>query len=147
MVESERSVALVLIGLGLVSFGAILQVQVADSHRDAAPATVGLQITDPRSQPFFNGTVPLEAGNDTVLGALLTASRIHHFSVTLQEYPFQGTMVVEIAGYHNDNPGPCGWVYEINGVFGDRAADEKDVQDKDRVHWYWSCADTGIKKG
>lgn len=38
-----------------------------------------------------------------------------------------------------NSKGMCGWVYEINDKPVTTGADQTVLQDKDTVHWFWSC--------
>lgn len=101
------------------------------------PAQVHLEVVAPsgdsRAALFVNLTPP----HVHALGALKEAARMQRFDVELQDYGLQGTMVVQI--FEHRNAGSCGWVYDVNGVRGDVAADRRPLMVGDQVRWSWDC--------
>jgi len=123
--------ALVLLVVGLTKFAAL------QNRGPTEAADVAVTIDAPDEAQLYHANVPLAAGENTVLNALRAAADRDGFTVRTQDYAGLGAMVVQIFSYHND--GPCGWVYEVNGVSGDRSASLYHVSDGDAVHWFWAC--------
>lgn len=137
MDEDQRRTVIVLAAVGLlVAAGlAVLSFQAREGPRDAA--RVAVRVDDAEGRPLHEGSVHLPADGNDVLTALRTLAQSRGFTVDTDEFPGLGSMVVEIAGIRNQ--GSCGWVYEVNGAGGDKAADFWRLSDGDSVRWFWTC--------
>lgn len=68
----------------------------------------------------------------TPYGALFEASKQDNFEIKSKQYDF-GVFVEGIGEFENTNE--KSWIYEVNGISGDVAADKKDLVMGDTVLW------------
>jgi len=81
--------------------------------------------------------------NNTVFGLLLEASHRIGFSVQYIRYAIpDGVYVTGINGTMNGRDGRY-WQYWVNGVYGDVAADHKEIRDGDAVLWRFTAPQEG----
>lgn len=127
-----------LLGITLLLLGALLFVWTGQTQEAEAPASVSVRAEAPDGTLlFFVHPVDLPAVRANVLEALLEAAKRGNVSVQVTYGNAMGAFVVSIGGH--DNEGNCGWIWERNGVLGDRAADRAAVKDGDQIRWYWGC--------
>ncbi|GEM_PF-3717578 len=99
----------------------------------AGAAQVHVEIVGPQGA-LFNGTV--RVANATALSALQEAARAGNLTVEVVEYPGMGAYVSRIGPYSAH--GGAGWVYEVDGVSGDRSAARLPLHDGDSLRWSWT---------
>lgn len=127
-----------LLGATLLAVGGLLFVWSGQRVEPPGPATVEVRILAPDDSVIFSGDgLGLSSQEATVLGALLEAARVANLTVDVT-YGFGGQAFVRSIDGH-ENRGNCGWVWDLNEVRGDRAADLQPVVDDDRVLWHWDC--------
>lgn len=127
-----------LLGLTLLALGALLFVWTGQSQEASAPAEVSVRAEAPDGTLlFFVDPVALPAERANVLEALLVAAERGNVTVEVTYGFAMGAFVTSIGGHEPE--GNCGWVWERNGVFGDRAADRAIVRDGDQIRWHWGC--------
>ncbi len=81
--------------------------------------------------------------NNTVFGILLEASQRLHFQVKWITYTVpEGVFVTSINGTDNGAGGKF-WQYWVDGGYGDRAADKKQIFDGDLVVWKFDVPQEG----
>ncbi len=127
-----------LLGGTLLLLGALLYVWSGQNQAPVGPAEVSVGAEAPdKTLLFFIDPVNLPAERANVLDALLVAAARGNVTVEVT-YGFAGGAFVESIGGHR-NQGNCGWLWEKNGILGDRAADLAPVVDGDEVRWHWGC--------
>lgn len=137
MEPARRRLTFVLAGALLLLIAGVAQLAAMRDQGPTAEATVVLRIDDPGSLEIFNASIEVMEEANTVLDALQNAARLHGFTVDTQEYAGLGVMVVQIFGHRAE--GPCGWVYEVDGVASTSSADAHRLSTGDDVHWFWAC--------
>jgi len=86
---------------------------------------------------------PLTTSNNTALGLLLEASAKLAFPVAYVWYQIpQGVFVTGINGSINGEGRY--WLYQVNGVYPNIAADHRALSDDDVVRWIFSTAQAGM---
>ncbi len=87
---------------------------------------------------------PLTTDNNTAFGLLLEASGKLAFPVAYVWYQIpQGVFVTAINGSVNGE-GNRYWLYQVNGVYPNLAADHQGLHDDDVVRWSFSTAQEGM---
>jgi len=87
---------------------------------------------------------PLNTENNTAFGLLLEASAKLAFPVAYVWYQIpQGVFVTAINGSVNGE-GSRYWLYQVNGVYPNLAADHQALHDDDVVRWSFSAAQEGM---
>lgn len=127
-----------LLGGTLLLLGALLYVWSGQNQAPVGPAAVAVGAEAPdKTLLFYIDPVNLPAERANVLDALLVAAARGNVTVEVT-YGFANGAFVESIGGHK-NEGNCGWLWEKNGIRGDRAADLAPVADGDEVRWHWGC--------
>jgi len=127
-----------LLGVTLLVLGALLFIWTGQSQEPTAPADVSVRAEAPDGTLlFFVDPVALPAERANVLEALLEAAKRGNTSVEVSYGSGMGAFVKSIGGHEPE--GNCGWLWERNGVLGDRAADKATVSDGDQIRWRWGC--------
>jgi hypothetical protein len=99
----------------------------------ALGATVTVRVEGKTQSIFGSAPVKVEAPNALV--ALDTASSLGEFYFGLTSSSF-GTYVSQIGRY--PGAGAAGWVFKVNGASPPVGADQVQLNDGDRVLWYWA---------
>lgn len=87
---------------------------------------------------------PLTTNNNTAFGLLLEASAKLGFPVAYVWYQIpQGVFVTAINGSVNGE-GNRYWLYQVNGVYANVAADHQALHDDDVVRWSFSLSQGGM---
>lgn len=87
---------------------------------------------------------PATTNNNTAFGLLLEASAKLAFPVAYVWYQIpQGVFVTAINGSVNGE-GNRNWLYQVNGVYPNIAADHRALNDDDVVRWIFSTSQEGI---
>jgi len=87
---------------------------------------------------------PVTTNNNTAFGLLLEASAKLAFPVAYVWYQIpQGVFVTAINGSVNGE-GNRNWLYQVNGVYPNIAADHRALNDDDVVRWIFSTSQEGI---
>lgn len=127
-----------LLGLTLLLLGALLFVWAGQGEDAVGPARVAVGAEAPDGTLlFYVDPVQLPAERANVLDALLAAAARGNVTVEVAYGFSYGAFVESIGGHKNE--GTCGWLWEKNGMHGDRAADRAVVVDGDEVRWHWGC--------
>jgi len=127
-----------LLGGTLLLLGALLYVWSGQNEEPVGPAAVAVGAEAPdETLLFYVDPVFLLAERANVLDALLVAAERGNVTVEVTYGFSYGAFVQSIGGHKNE--GNCGWLWDKNGVRGDRAADRATVVDGDEVRWHWGC--------
>jgi hypothetical protein len=107
-------------------------------QRPTQSATVAVRAEGPGGELLFSvEPIRLPPQHANVLAALLVAADRSNVTVEVTDSFGMGAFVVSIGGHRN--AGACGWVWDRNGVRGDRAADLAGVREGDVILWHWAC--------
>lgn len=86
---------------------------------------------------------PVSTTNNTVFGLLREASERMHFEVRYVTYTIpEGVLVTSINGTANGSGGRF-WQYWVDGHYGDRAADRREITDGASVVWTFTIPQGG----
>ena len=117
----------VLVSLGLLALALSL-----------IPAALGARVhvrVEGKSQTIFGAAEPRFEAGATPLAALEAASVLGEFYYHVTTTAF-GPYVDHVGRYPAQ--GQSGWVFKVNGVSPPVGADQLQLEDGDRVLWYWA---------
>lgn len=144
--ESKLSRAIPAIVFGLLvasAAGSLLTYVLLTQHpavEDRLVSNVTITIRTPGWTLNYTGVA---TSNNTVFGLLLESADRLDFEVRWLNYTLpEGVLVMSINGATNGGSGRF-WQYWVDGVYGDRAADKKEIFDGDLVEWTFEVPQGG----
>lgn len=100
------------------------------SQYEAAKKSVNVVIDTGTTKTTYDA-IPAQ----TAFDALMNVSRVHSISVVKKDYSF-GVFIEQIGALINTKDKT--WIYYVNGVSGDVAADKKTLRNGDVVEWQYT---------